>query len=470
MKDIVLTEATKNASKNKQRKYKCPYCDIRLPKEKLITHIEKNHADMIGEGYTAARIVFNMINKKECGHCVQCKKETKWNEETWRYDRFCSEECSQEYSKIMKQRMVKTYGKEHLLNDPDQQIKMLKNRHISGTYKFKDGGRRDYCGSYELKLLEFFDKVMNVQSKDIITPGPTIEYKYNGDQLFWITDLYYAPANLVFDVKDGGDNPNTREMPEYREKQFAKEQAIAELNQYNYIRLTNNNFQQLLLILAEIKANMLEEDDPDYIIRINEFMVGTMKPINQKYYLAKSMIDNVFVNTYAFIGNELSQWYKISNNKLVKCNPLNDVSESYHIFEYKGDPTTFENMIKENYNKEVEYNKEFFYETLTGNELYSNEQIIYDKKNFKIVPSVMKEYMNRIDMIESTIQSINDPSVLAQDYDKQQMIKNKYPNLELRCNWKGYFAKNILSECTTPYVRDISDLDEDMLELINNQI
>ena len=63
MKDIVLTEATKNASKNKQRKYKCPYCETRLPKEKLITHIEKNHADMIGEGYTAARIVFNMINK-----------------------------------------------------------------------------------------------------------------------------------------------------------------------------------------------------------------------------------------------------------------------------------------------------------------------------------------------------------------------------------------------------------------------
>lgn len=468
MKDIVLTEATKNASKNKQRKYKCPYCETRLPKEKLITHIEKNHADMIGEDYTAARIVFNMINKKECGHCVQCKKETQWNEDTWRYERFCSEECSQEYSKIMKQRMIKTYGKEHLLNDPDQQIKMLKNRHISGTYKFKDGGRRDYCGSYEHKLLEFFDKVMNVQSKDIITPGPTIEYKYNGENLFWITDLYYAPANLVFDVKDGGDNPNTREMPEYREKQFAKEQAISEMNQYNYIRLTNNNFEQLLLILAEIKANMLEEDNPDYIIRINEFMVGTMKPVNQKYFLAKSMIDNVFVDTYAFIGNELSQWYKVSDNKLVKCNPLNDVCESYHIFEYKGNPTIFENMIKDNLNKEVEYDKEYFYETLTGKELYSNEQIIYDKRNFKIVPSVMKEYMNRIAVMNSTVKHFNELSVLVQDYDKQEMIKNKYPNLELRCNWNGYFAKNTLNECVSPYVKDISELDDSILEMLNS--
>ena len=266
--NIILTEASKKATKN-NRKYKCQYCKARLKKDKLIDHIDKNHQDLIPKDYTAARIVFNIINKKECGHCVQCKKETKWNEDTWRYERFCSHECSQEYSKIMKQRMVNTYGKEHLLNDPQQQEKMLKGRRISGTYKFSDGGVKDYCGSYELKLLEFMDKVMNIKSDDIITPGPIIEYKFNGEKLFWITDMYYIPANLVFDVKDGGDNPNNREMTEYRDKQDAKEYTISQLNKYNYIRLTNNNFQQLLLILAEIKMSMMDEDNPDYIIRIN---------------------------------------------------------------------------------------------------------------------------------------------------------------------------------------------------------
>ena len=79
MKDIVLTESS---NKRNTRKYKCPYCDTRLPKERLITHIEGQHEDMIPEGYTAARIVFNMINHKETGHCVQCRKETEWDENT----------------------------------------------------------------------------------------------------------------------------------------------------------------------------------------------------------------------------------------------------------------------------------------------------------------------------------------------------------------------------------------------------
>ena len=127
-----------------ERKYKCPYCEERKTKVDLVHHIDRKHEEMIPENYTASRVVFNMINKKECGHCVNCGKETKWNENTWKYNRYCSEKCLQDYSKMMKQRMKKVYGKEHLLNDPNVQEKMLKNRSISGTYKFKDGGKRFY--------------------------------------------------------------------------------------------------------------------------------------------------------------------------------------------------------------------------------------------------------------------------------------------------------------------------------------
>ena len=38
--------------------------------------------------------------------------------------------------------------------------KMLENRKISGVYTFKDGEKKKYCGSYELKALEFMDKVL----------------------------------------------------------------------------------------------------------------------------------------------------------------------------------------------------------------------------------------------------------------------------------------------------------------------
>ena len=462
MENYILTESSKKAKKN-NRKYKCPYCDVRLPKEKLIDHIENKHEELIPEGYTAARIVFNMINKKECGHCVQCQKETEWDENTWRYKRFCSEECAHEYSKIMKQRMVKTYGKEHLLNDPDQQKKMLKHRSISGTYRFSDGGRKDYCGSYELKLLEFMDKVMNIKSTDIMTPGPTIAYKFNGEELFWITDVYYIPANLVFDVKDGGDNPNNREMPEYRDKQLAKEEAIRELNQYNYIRLTDNNFQQLLLLLAELKMSMIDEDNPEYIIRINEFMVGTKK---KESFIVTSMNNNAVTDTYAFIDDEISQWYKIMNDKLIKINPTR-INNECHIFKYNGDSEWFANYLEKNVNKNVDYNKEFFYETLTGKDMLSPDQLIYDE-NFTEIPSITDEYINRINIFESSINMINDPSVPILNYDVQKMIQDKYPNIELRYNWNGYFAKNTITENTSPYVNNISDLSDNLLKILNN--
>lgn len=461
--NIILTEASKKATKN-NRKYKCPYCEARLKKDKLIDHIDKNHQDLIPKDYTAARIVFNIINKKECGHCVQCKKETKWNEDTWRYERFCSHECSQEYSKIMKQRMVNTYGKEHLLNDPQQQEKMLKGRRISGTYKFSDGGVKDYCGSYELKLLEFMDKVMNIKSDDIITPGPIIEYKFNGEKLFWITDMYYIPANLVFDVKDGGDNPNNREMTEYRDKQDAKEYTISQLNKYNYIRLTNNNFQQLLLILAEIKMSMMDEDNPDYIIRINEFVVGTMQP--KKAFIVNTINNNVITNTHAFIDDEIDKWYTIMNNKLVKINPTSISEGTSYIYEYNGSAEDIYNILESNLNKEVDYNKEYFYELFTGKDMLSSDQILYDE-NFTEVPSKLIEFVDRISIFESTMSMINDPSIPILNYDIQKSIQEKYANIELRYNWNGYFAKNIITENTTPYVSNISELSDTILDSLN---
>ena len=268
-----------------ERKFKCPYCNYKGTRERLVSHVENNHKEMIPEGYTAARVVFNSINHKEVGHCVQCKvNETKWNEDTWRYERFCSDKCRDAYVKMAKERMVKKYGKTNLLDDEEQQKKMLANRRISGTYKFRDGGERTYCGSYEKKTLEFYDKVLNVPSKDIMTPGPTVIYDYEGKKHKWITDIYYIPFNLVHDIKDGGSNPNKRQMDVYRAKQSAKEEAIVKQKQYNYIRLTDNNFSQLLLILAELKEQMIDDSDnkTERIVAINETSVNSKLDPNFK--------------------------------------------------------------------------------------------------------------------------------------------------------------------------------------------
>jgi hypothetical protein len=140
------------------------------------------------------------------------------------YDAYCSDACKAEAREQYKKNMLRVRGTYNLLVDTDwQEKKMLANRGISGKYKWSDGTYKTFVGSYEKKFLEFCDGVLHIKSDDLITPGPTIEYEYNGQKHTWITDAIYLPYNLVFDIKDGGDNKNKREMPEYRAKQVNKE-------------------------------------------------------------------------------------------------------------------------------------------------------------------------------------------------------------------------------------------------------
>lgn len=243
------------------RKYHCPFCDVKLPRMELIDHIEKDHEELIPENYTPTRVVYDSINKTDHGTCMICKKPVyEWNDKTSRYENLCgSKKCREEVRRVALERHIRVYNKPTLLGDPEHQEKMLANRHISGTYKHSDGASITYTGKYEKAAVEFMDKVMNIPSKDIQMPGPILEYEYNGEKHSWITDIYYIPANLIIEVKDGGNNPNNRSMPEYRGKQQAKEVMITELGKFNYLRLTNNDFSQLLEALAEIKYENMDQ-------------------------------------------------------------------------------------------------------------------------------------------------------------------------------------------------------------------
>jgi hypothetical protein len=194
--------------------------------------------------------------------------------------------------------MLRVYGKVHLLDDPEHQEKMLANRRISGTYVWKkDGTKFTYTGSYEKKLLEFLDDVMNYDSKDILTPGPVLEYEYKGKKHIWITDCLIISLNLIIEIKDGSSNKNLRPMKSYREKQVYKEKMITNQGTYSYIRLTNNEFDQLLGILAELKLQNVESNGSDKspLFRIHEAEEGFLESIgevaigklNQTYLPAK---------------------------------------------------------------------------------------------------------------------------------------------------------------------------------------
>ena len=253
------------------KNYPCPYCGQKLHRDKLIKHVEKEHDELIPEGYTAYRVVYDLVNNKPGhGRCTECGADTPWSEKRQKYARLCGKkECYEAVRARYASRMMRVHGRIHLLDDPQHQEKMLAHRKIAGTYTWSDGTKFTYMGSYEKELMEFLDTVMEFKSNEVVAPGPILEYEYGGKKRHWITDFLIIPYNLVIEVKDGASNPNKRSMPDYRAKQVAKEKMITNMGTFSYLRLTNNDFGQLMGILAELKMKIVD-DEKGPLYRIHE--------------------------------------------------------------------------------------------------------------------------------------------------------------------------------------------------------
>lgn len=246
--------------------YKCPFCTNRYvandkkdqPKAKsaLYAHMEEQHHEDL-HGLSPAQVYFNYKYKKTRGSCVMCHAETKWNESVERYERFCSEKCKEAYREEFKKRMKAKYGTEHLLDDPEQQKKMLANRKISGVYTWSDGkSKSKYTGSYEREFLEFLDLVMRMTPTDVFSPAPQIfHYTYENKDHFYIPDFYIATLNLLIEIKDGGSNPNKhhkiQEVDKVKEK--LKDQTMKKQTQYNYIKVVDKDYSIFLNYLMDLK-------------------------------------------------------------------------------------------------------------------------------------------------------------------------------------------------------------------------
>lgn len=434
--ESVIYEATSSMD----RKYRCPYCDNLYKRKDLPRHIENKHEDLIPKEMTPLQITFNSVNNKSHGTCTECGEDSPWNEEKGRYDRICSKKsCHDSYVKKMKSRMIKKYGKEHILDDAQVQKRMLENRKISGTYVWSDGHKFSYCGSYEKALLEFLDKVLCCKSEDIVTPGPVIDYSYNGKIHKWIMDVYYIPYNLCIDVKDGGSNPNNRPMEEYREKQEAKEQSLSKLDKFNYIRLTDNDFTQLFDIFLELKMNLLENDN-SRVININEqcsTTINALPPISQEKgeYIIQYMMKNTFTKGYGYCtNNELTDDIHIidsfGKSKILHRDEFLNMVDEYTIFKYNG------NHIEESYEYDS-YPIDYYYTKLTGRRLIDDRQIFIDS-DF-CIESKLEDKLEALK--EVYISSLNNTSILENEigfdrngifrYNPQTGLRTKsYDSLE----------------------------------------
>lgn len=243
-----------------KKTYKCPDCSIKFgEQQELYSHFENSHFNNIPKGTTLKQYIFNRKYKKEYSLCVICRTmKTQWNEETCRYNRYCSDECKQKAIKVAKENMVKTYGKDHLLNDPDIQRKMLESRKISGKYIFTDKTEMPYVGTYELDFLQYYDKELNLSSKDIMPCPYIFRYMYKDVEHFYMPDFFINSLNLIVEIKDGGDNPNNH--PNFdREREATKDKTILESKSYNFIKIKNKNYYSFYAMLTYFRSMNLAD-------------------------------------------------------------------------------------------------------------------------------------------------------------------------------------------------------------------
>lgn len=481
------------------RKYKCIFCNKALERTKLANHIDKHHSDMLCDekGFTANRIVFDICNKKEpigsgYGICRICKKPTEWDEKSVRYKAYCSEKCKEQARKNYEKNMLRVYGKTTLLDDMEwQETKMLANRGISGKYRWSDGTYKTYVGSYEKKFLEFCDNVLNINSEDLLTPGPTIYYEYDGKEHTWITDAIYLPYNLVFDIKDGGNNKNNREMPEYRAKQLMKEKFITDQGEYNYIRLTNNEFVQLLTIFAELREAYSNEDEPKTIARVHEHTgpagIGGMTPgiatdQSPSIFITNFMNKDTFESGFA-LSNDITSEFMIIRDKetgKLKRKKSNEIlcNTEYKTYKYIGGNVS--NILKEvyrNYTNESYVESQFIPCLVTEfNDLLSDDQLDFSNLLDYVDKELIQENFNSsiatIQFQSEAIMNNTKPIVFnilePVKYEYKKKLLREYEDLTILQSMNGkYFAYNKLNCKRTKGVNSIYEINDNMLKSIS---
>lgn len=309
--------------------------------EGLYSHLERKHNDEIPPDWSVEQFAYYLKTGKKHGTCVICKGKTKFNPKTGKYYRLCENpKCKEKNREIFEKRMIGKYGKVSLLDDPEQQRKMLANRSISGEYTWSDGTKKTYTGSYEYDFLRFLDVLMDYPSRDVITPSPhTYYYEYEGKKHFYIPDLYIESLNLEIEIKDGGDNPNTHHKIQDvdKVKERLKDQVLLSQTSVSYIKITNKSYDTFMKYLMELKDQYTKLDrrekfTPIFILaeNYNEEILGeivTEADENTDY--TDGVSDETEMNT----GNSsLSVYYACDTTGLKTIKPTKDANGSDCIY------------------------------------------------------------------------------------------------------------------------------------------
>lgn len=195
--------------------------------------------------FTEKQKAYHERNKrsKRIGLCRICGSETDWNEETGRYEMFCSDECKQKHSEITAARIKDIYGIDNLAKDPVyQRDVMLAGRSIARNYEFKDGDVKIVLSKVEYNILEELEK-LGFTSDDIDAPCRTIiPYKMDGKVLNHIPDIFIKSLNLIISAKDSSLSPNRHpSFKKDRLKNLTIYKEILDNTKFNYAQIEGIN-------------------------------------------------------------------------------------------------------------------------------------------------------------------------------------------------------------------------------------
>ena len=411
-----------------RKKILCPFCNRTYEVKSLPSHLDTKHPEDIPEGFTPLQVTYHLYNKYPYDYrkaCRVCKRPTSWDENKGRYNFLCDDpNCKKKWIEIMKQRI----GNTNPTQTEEGLKKMLASRKISGTYKFTTGGEFTYTGSYELETLKFMDTVLEIKAEDLEVPGPVLHYEFNNQTHSYITDIYYRPYNLIIEVKDGGNNPNKNQaMVITRAKQLAKEKYIIQNTNYNYIRLTDKNFSQLMAVFADLKLNVVDHDN-SRVIHVNENMFagihGMMLPVpkfseQRDIVIVNYMKKNTFVNDndYAICSNpKFDTVFAREDGKLVKTDKSIFEDCQYTPYIVRDMRGVLENCIAAKLGEYVD--KNYLYEATFAHPAITDDQIMFE--------STAERYEDYYKNLKSITESVKEDV-----YDNHNLIEKRYGIISL---------------------------------------
>lgn len=245
--------------------YRCQHCNFNVTvnnkkskgpisaKHKMGQHYETIHKKLLPPDMTGYQWFYYLLTKKDHGSCVECHRETEFNETTMKYSRFCNNPvCKQKYKEERDNRMIKKYGKIYLLDDPEVQKKMQAGRRIAGIYNWSDNKTKvPYLSSYEADFFRYLDIELHWPASDLIAPSPhTYSYEYQDKQHFYMPDAFIPSLNLEIEIKDDGSAKNIN--VESREKDKIKDDLMKSCsNLFDYIRIVNKDYTGFEEIIKE---------------------------------------------------------------------------------------------------------------------------------------------------------------------------------------------------------------------------